>query len=126
MLYKLKVGSTITLFRISCTSSVSPDRLGLRISIRGVSDAPTQDNDGCADRYSRGGRKGLIRSGRKIPWHRKIRYKEACLETMVEDLRMLLREFAGRKSQPTAMILDSRRLQSMPESRARAGFESPV
>jgi transposase len=27
-----------------------------------------------------------------------------CFEIMVEDLRILLREFAGRKSQPTAMI----------------------
>ena len=44
-------------------------------------------------------------------------------ETMVEDLRMLLREFAGRKAQPTAMILDSRTLQSTPESGARAGYD---
>jgi len=35
-----------------------------------------------------------------------------CFEAMAEDLRMLLREFAGRKAQPTAMILDSRTLQS--------------
>jgi transposase len=42
---------------------------------------------------------------------------------MVEDLRMLLREFAGRKAQPTAMILDSRTLQSTPESDARAGYD---
>ena len=42
---------------------------------------------------------------------------------MVEDLRMLLREFAGRKGQPTAMILDSRTLQSTPESGARAGYD---
>jgi hypothetical protein len=34
---------------------------------------------------------------------------------------MLLREFSGRKAQPTAMILDSRTLQSTPESGARAG-----
>lgn len=33
-----------------------------------------------------------------------------CFETMVEDLRGLLREYAGRKAQPTAMILDSRTL----------------
>jgi transposase len=46
-----------------------------------------------------------------------------CFETMVEDLRMLLREFAGRKAQPTAMILDSRTLQSTPESGARAGYD---
>jgi transposase len=46
-----------------------------------------------------------------------------CFQIMVEDLRMLLREFAGRKSQPTAMILDSRTLQSTPESGARAGYD---
>jgi transposase len=46
-----------------------------------------------------------------------------CFETLVEDLRMLLREFAGRKGQPTAMILDSRTLQSTPESGARAGYD---
>ena len=46
-----------------------------------------------------------------------------CFETMVEDLRMLLREFAGREAQPTAMILDSRTLQSTPESGARAGYD---
>jgi transposase len=46
-----------------------------------------------------------------------------CFETMVEDLRMLLREFAGRKGQPTAMIADSRTLQSTPESGARAGYD---
>ncbi len=52
------------------------------------------------------------------------RWMEAgCFQIMVEDLRMLLREFAGRKSQPTAMILDSRTLQSTPESGARAGYD---
>jgi len=45
-----------------------------------------------------------------------------CFETMVEDLRMPLREFAGRKGQPTAVILDSRTLQSTPESGARGGY----
>jgi hypothetical protein len=42
---------------------------------------------------------------------------------MVEDLRSLLREFAGRKPRPTAMILDSRTLQSTPESGSRAGYD---
>jgi transposase len=42
---------------------------------------------------------------------------------MVEDLRLLLREFTGRKSQPTAMLLDSRTIQSTPESGARAGYD---
>jgi transposase len=46
-----------------------------------------------------------------------------CFETMVDDLRILLREFAGRNGQPTAMILDSRTLQSTPESGARGGYD---
>jgi transposase len=46
-----------------------------------------------------------------------------CFEIMVEDLRSLLREFAGRKPRPTAMILDSRTLQSTPESGGRAGYD---
>ena len=46
-----------------------------------------------------------------------------CFEIMVEDLRSQLREFAGRKPQPTAMIVDSRTSQSSPESRARAGYD---
>jgi transposase len=44
-------------------------------------------------------------------------------ETIVEDVRSLLREFAGRKGKPTAMILDSRTLQSTPESGARGGYD---
>jgi transposase len=46
-----------------------------------------------------------------------------CFETMVEDLRGLLREYAGREAQPTAMILDSRTLRSTPESGARGGYD---
>jgi transposase len=62
------------------------------------------------------------------PWHvvyqQMRRWMEArCFEIMVEDLRKLLREYAGRKAQPTAMILDSRTLQSTPESGARAGYD---
>jgi transposase len=37
-------------------------------------------------------------------------------EAMVHDLRVLLRDFAGRKKRPTAAIFDSRTLQSTPES----------
>src|ERR1700691_5556553 len=62
------------------------------------------------------------------PWN--VVYQQAqrwirarCFETMVEDLRILLREFAGHKGQPTAMILDSRTLQSTPESGARGGHD---
>lgn len=46
-----------------------------------------------------------------------------CFEDMVDDLRALLRHYAGRKFQPTAMILDSRTLQSTPESGARAAYD---
>jgi transposase len=49
--------------------------------------------------------------------------RASCFEAMVEDLRMLLREFTGRKPQPTAMVVDSRTLQSTPESGARAGYD---
>src|SRR5579883_2059746 len=44
-------------------------------------------------------------------------------EAMVNDLRQLLRVAAGRKEQPTGAILDSRTLQSSPESGARAGYD---
>lgn len=52
------------------------------------------------------------------------RWLEAgCFEAMVNDLRALLREHAGRSAQPSAAILDSRTLQSTPESGARAGYD---
>ncbi len=44
-------------------------------------------------------------------------------ETIVHDLRVLLRLGAGRAPQPTAAILDSRTLQSTPESGGRAGYD---
>ena len=46
-----------------------------------------------------------------------------CFEAMANELRVLLRWMAERESQPTAAILDSRTLQSTPESGARAGFD---
>jgi transposase len=49
--------------------------------------------------------------------------RAGCFEIMVEDLRSLLREFAGRKQQPTAAVIDSRTLQSTPESGSRAGYD---
>ena len=45
------------------------------------------------------------------------------LEAMVHDLRLLLREHAGRRRRPSAAILDSRTLQSSAESGARAGYD---
>ncbi len=40
---------------------------------------------------------------------------------IVQDLRGVLRVAQGRKAHPSAIILDSRTLQSTPTSRARAG-----
>jgi transposase len=42
---------------------------------------------------------------------------------IIADLRELIRLGEGRAAQPTAMILDSRTLQSTPESGARAGWD---
>lgn len=44
-------------------------------------------------------------------------------EAIVHDLRALLRLAAGRAPEPTAAILDSRTLQSTPESGDRAGYD---
>jgi|SRR5450432_739836 len=44
-------------------------------------------------------------------------------ETMASDLRKLLRLLQGRDDAPTAMILDGRTLQSVPESGSRAGYD---
>jgi len=46
-----------------------------------------------------------------------------CFEEMVHDLRVLLRWSEGRTDEPTAAILDSRTMQSTPESGARAGYD---
>ena len=46
-----------------------------------------------------------------------------CFEAMVADLRAVLRVAEGREPEPTAVILDSRTLQSSPESGARAGYD---
>jgi transposase len=44
-------------------------------------------------------------------------------EDIVRDLRTLMREIEGRTPQPRAAILDSRTLQSSPESGGRAGYD---
>src|SRR3989475_2920266 len=46
-----------------------------------------------------------------------------CFEAVVHDLRMLLREEAGRAPAPSAVVFDSQTLQSTPESGARAGYD---
>src|SRR3954469_17065631 len=62
------------------------------------------------------------------PWH--IVYqqtrrwiKAGCFEAMAHDLRAILRVALERKADPSAVILDSRTIQSTPESGARAGFD---
>jgi transposase len=49
--------------------------------------------------------------------------KAGVFEAIVHDLRALLRLASGRKEQPSAAILDSRTLQSSPESGSRAGYD---
>lgn len=62
------------------------------------------------------------------PWH--VVYQQAqrwikagVFESLVYDLRAVLRIAEGRKESPTAAIIDSRTLQSTPESGARAGYD---
>ena len=49
--------------------------------------------------------------------------RAGCFEALVHDLRTRLRLAAGRDPAPSAAILDSRTLQSSPESCARAGWD---
>jgi transposase len=49
--------------------------------------------------------------------------KASAFEAIVHDLRVMLRPAEGRKGQPSAAILDSRTLQSTPESGPRAGYD---
>ena len=49
--------------------------------------------------------------------------KAGCFEAMAHDLRAVLRMALDRNEQPSAVILDSRTLQSTPESGGRAGFD---
>jgi len=62
------------------------------------------------------------------PWHTVYQQaqrwiKAGCFEALAQDLRALLRLLAGRKAQPSAVILDGRTLQSTPESGERAGYD---
>jgi transposase len=62
------------------------------------------------------------------PWHTVYQQtqrwlKAGVFEAIVHDLRELLRVAGGRKGQPTAVIFDSRTLQSTPESGARAAYD---
>ena len=62
------------------------------------------------------------------PWHLVYQQtqrwiKAGCFEAMAHDLRAVLRLALERKADPSAVILDSRTLQSTPESGGRAGFD---
>lgn len=46
-----------------------------------------------------------------------------CFEAMVNDMRCIIRTAQGRESQPSAMVLDGRTLQSTCESGTRAGYD---
>ena len=49
--------------------------------------------------------------------------KAGVFEALVHDLRTVLRVAGGRQGQPSAAVLDSRTLQSSPESGGRAGYD---
>jgi transposase len=62
------------------------------------------------------------------PWHAVYDQMQRWIaagvfETMAHDLRSLLRLMQGRQPDPSAVVLDSRTLQSTPESGQRAGYD---
>jgi len=62
------------------------------------------------------------------PWHAVYQQTQRWLragvfEMIVHDLRVLLRLAQGRQDRPTGVIVDSRTLQSTPESGDRAGYD---
>jgi transposase len=62
------------------------------------------------------------------PWaavyqHTQRWIRAGVFETMVHDLRVLIRVAEGRQRQPTAVILDGRTVQSTAESGQRAGYD---
>lgn len=50
-------------------------------------------------------------------------FEAGCLENVPHDLRLLSRVAKSRSRDPTAIIVDSRTLQSTPESGDRTGFD---
>lgn len=62
------------------------------------------------------------------PWHTVYQqtqrwFKAGCFEAIAHDLRMLLRMATDREPTPSATVMDSRTLQSTPESGSRAGYD---
>lgn len=98
-----------------------------------IEDAPQRDH---SLREVFNGLRWMVRAGsswRLIPhdlppWHAVDQQtqrwlKAGVFEEMVHDLRELLRLLSGRNAQPSAMILDSRTLQSTVESGHQAGYD---
>ena len=52
-------------------------------------------------------------------------FNAGVFETIVHDLRAILRLCEGRNPDPTAAVIDSGTLQSTPESGSRAGYDGP-
>ena len=50
-------------------------------------------------------------------------FEHGCFENLVHDLRMMDRAAVGRDSVPSVAIIDSRTLQSTPESGHRSGYD---
>jgi len=62
------------------------------------------------------------------PWHTVYQQSQRWItdgvfEAIVDDLRTLLRLVEGRNAEPSAVIIDSRTVQSTPTSGAEAGFD---
>ena len=62
------------------------------------------------------------------PWHTVYQQSQRWIaagvfETIVADLRTVLRLAEGRNAEPSAVIIDSRTVQSTPTSGADAGFD---
>jgi transposase len=96
-------------------------------------DAPQRDH---SLREVFNGLRWIVRSGAEWrlmphdlpPWYTVYQqtqrwFKGGCFEAIVHDLRRLLREIEERAPDPTAAVLDSRTLQSSPESGGRAGYD---
>ncbi|GAP99533.1 IS5 family transposase [Leptolyngbya sp. NIES-2104] len=98
-----------------------------------IEDAPQRDH---SLREVFNGLRWMVRAGSSWrlmphdlpPWHTVYQQtqrwiKAGVFEEIVHDLRELLRLLSGRNAQPSAMILDSRTLQSTVESGERAGYD---
>ena len=50
-------------------------------------------------------------------------WRPGFFESLVADVQPIVRAWSGRKGQPAAVCVDSRTLQSTPESGSRAGYD---